>query len=408
MLTDKGIAEYSRVEYPPGETTLEGFQDLRERIRKSQGGGPGRNTLIVYLSMHGAVDKDGQACLIPPGVSPLDSQKWLPLHQVLRYLFPEDDRDRLKHKLVILDCNRMDANWGLGLLYNGFADDLDAARKRADVPGLVILNSTSPGQIGWTAPEEGFDGSVFGYYVRLGLLGAADRGGEGNDDTQVSLQELHRYVAKCVSRWAQESRADAQVPMLVPADAGDFPLVYSLPEKEIAEYDHLRLAKWSPTSFTGDSRWNDVATLWAKHAELENAGPWRTNPLGWEQFQHGLLHLEQLLVAGGAYRVEFDKSLTKLTDLAEQLGDDPAAAKVRAYSLPLATGRTDLKSVPQIAGPAVPAGAGIDAEADQLRAVWAKTPGKFTVEAGRPASYLVVATAAWRWCLEHPEDPRPS
>ena len=67
-------------------------------------------------------------------------------------------------KLVILDYNRMDANWGLGLLYNGFADDSMPPASGATSSRLVLLNSTSPGQIGWTSPEQ-LQGSAFGYYV---------------------------------------------------------------------------------------------------------------------------------------------------------------------------------------------------------------------------------------------------
>ena len=386
--TGEKIADYSRVAYAPWETTLEGFQDLRERIRKSRGGGPGRNAMVLYLSVHGAVNQEGQPCLIPPGVSPLESDKWLPLDRVLRYLFPEEDKSRLPaKKLLIVDCNRIDANWGLGQLYNGFADGLDAARKQADVPGLVILNSTSPGQIGWTSPEQ-LQGSVFGYYVWRGLMGWADRGGEGNGDGEVSLSELHRYVAKYVKQWVQESRADAQVPMLVPADAEDFPLVYSLTEKELAEGEK----QWAPPAPQRDPRWRDVADLWQQHSQLEKQSARRNDPLGWEEFQHGLLRLEQLVQAGAAYGAEFDRRKARLAELAKRLAEDPIAPQVRAYNFPLAT---RLARDPAI-----------DAEAERLRGQWAKTPGKFAPEAGRPLPYLVAATAAWQWCLGHPEGDR--
>lgn len=405
-LADGKVAEYSGVQYVvPSETVEEGFQKLREGIKKSKKRwalGPGRDTVIVYLSVHGVVDERGHACLIPPGVSPLESKKCFQLDEVLRYLFLEDEKVKLPaHKLVILDCNRMDANWGLGLLYNGFADDLEAAIGRADVDGLVILNSTSPVQIGWTSPEQ-FQGSVFGYYVWLGLMGEADRekeywpGRDGYYDGRVSLEELCRYVSTHVQSWVQAHRADAQVPMLVrrkDEDKNDFALVHALTEKELAKVKK----EWAPKEYERDPRWERVAELWKTHEKLEKKTAWRNDPLGWEEFQHGLLHLERLVSAGEAYDNEFDKRWDKLKDLADKLGKDPLAPSVRAYSLPLASKFS--------------ADPGIDKEkAVRLRAQWAaqraKPPGKSAAEAGGQYPYLVAATAGRDWCLEHPEGER--
>jgi hypothetical protein len=67
--------------------------------------------VIVYLSVHGAVNRSGEPCLLLPGFSPCDTDQWLRLHDLLQYLFYDDSPERLpEHKLLILDCNRMDMN----------------------------------------------------------------------------------------------------------------------------------------------------------------------------------------------------------------------------------------------------------------------------------------------------------
>ncbi len=349
------IADYCQVSYAPhAEDPRDGFRELREKIAGCRGGGPTRHAVIVYLSVHGAVNGEGRACLVPPG-----GKAWLPLDELLIYLFPREKSGKLpEKKLLILDCNRMDANWGIGLLYNGFADALkraleDARGKGADVAGLVILNSTGPGQIGWTSPEE-FQGSVFGYYVFKGLMGFADRSGEGDGNGKVTLSELYRYVSGSVKDWVRDHRADEQAPLLVPDNAGDFPLVFAPFNEGQLQAEEKKWAASASGAVDRARAWSDVAELWKKHAELDGrspepekwtpesdkGSPWRWNPLGWEEFQQGLLRLEDLLLAGEIDADELAKTRKRLLDRAADLQQDPLAGQLKAYrfhSLPLAT-----------------------------------------------------------------------
>ena len=106
----------------------------------------------------------------------------------------------------------MDANWQLGLLYNGFADGLTAMVEKLDIPNLYVLNSTSPGQYGWDAPELG--GSVFGYFLAQGIEGPRmsnrriPMAGFGSPSST-------KYLERHVSQWVTENRADWQEPMLL-------------------------------------------------------------------------------------------------------------------------------------------------------------------------------------------------
>jgi hypothetical protein len=118
--------------------------------------GQGAKLVIVYLSMHGVVNGENEPCLLPPAASPLDSSKWLKVRDLLDSLFPKQG-ERPKRTLLILDCNRIDVNWDMGVLHNSFAERLKPVvkEKQAEYPGLAVLNSTSPGQVGWPTTGHG-------------------------------------------------------------------------------------------------------------------------------------------------------------------------------------------------------------------------------------------------------------
>ena len=421
-------------------TKEQGQRRLREQLIGVKPGGPGKDVVMVYLSMHGAVDASGEPCLVPPDASPLKSDQWLRVRDLLAYLFPREGTpaqpDRVK-KLLIFDSSRMDANWDMGLLYNGFADRLQAVVEEARVPNLIVLSSAGPGQIGWAAPE--LKGSVFAYFLWQGLRGAADAENAGNHDGKVSLAELYEYLRAHVGQWVTENRADVQQPLLVPHDA-DVRLAYA----------HAGGRTALPAREIDDPRWNDIRTLWERHARLRQSSPWRFHPLGWEEFQHKLLRLEQLIQAGKAYEAEFADLRTEADNLATTLGEDPLGRRVAVYSLPLANvlGRPPKQQQPDDlpapwrmpAAPAtapsaagIPGAAGVSpapgagatglpvASATPSAPGAASVPGAKPGTAGtspaagpqpppaeaapvpeRPYAYWPAVTATWQWYLDNP------
>jgi hypothetical protein len=381
------IVDFTRFERLSG-TGVQVFSELRDAIVRSKGTFRKRHTVIVYLSLHGVSDDHGMPCLLLPTSSPHDPATWLPLVDVLKYLFPQgSEHDLPANKLVILDCNRMDANWRLGLLYNSFADRLEQARAEAGIPGLLILNSTSPGQIGWTSPEQ-LQGSVFGFFVYQGLLGAADIEEPGNGDNKVSARELSAYVKKHVSAWVRENRGDEQEPMLLgeqDENFRDFTLVYSkyTGETELPERVNLLADQ--------GARWQPLDDLWQRHATLHHAAVWRSDPLGWEEFQQKLLWMEQLALAGPAYQPKFEETRSDLDRLAKRL-EHSAREGVAAHNLPLAL--------------RFHADAETEAQRKQFRDAWAKAPGKFDAKAAAGYPWLAVAQEAWDWCRANPQPER--
>jgi hypothetical protein len=269
-------------------------------------------TVVVYVSAHGVVDREGRPCLLLPAADPLDSSSWLHVSDLLAQI-KSVKRQESVHWLLILDANRQSENWNIGLLQNTFAGGLAKAVTEAGVPKLAVLNSTSPGEVGWSSLH--FRGTVFAHFLQLGLAGAADENGDG----QVSLQELHRYLKKNVDAWACKHRAAHQTPMLCPGDAADCRIAWSLNAKDLA-----RLTVPAARHAVADeaSAGGKLAALWLAHERLEAYHPHHYAPGAWQEVEHHLVWLEQAATAGTAYRGAFEASLSRIQsrlDAATQL-----------------------------------------------------------------------------------------
>ena len=350
QLANRGPGGFLSAEAGLGEIDVKVFRDdwiggprqgenalvqLRDLLKPLKPGGPNNDVVLIYVSAHGVVNRDGEPCLLVEDSSPLDAATWLPVRSVCERIceIKPDERTR---SVLVLDCNRIEVNGQCGLLYNSFAEQLkDLVENKLDKKlcrNLVVLNSTSPGEVAWAAPELG--GSAFGYFFCQALSGAAD----GDDDGELSLNELSEYLRRSVDRWVVEHRSGSQRPMepLFVEDKQDFPLAYcgaagatpALAEAETRRLDEA-YGRWHR-----EQDWDAVADLWILHDKLRDEKLYREDPLAWAAFERGLLRLEQLLLAGKAYERECRELPQRLRQ-----GIDDAKQKrqqdIALYNLPL-------------------------------------------------------------------------
>ncbi len=300
-----------------------GLQSFDRQLRDVAKAGSRTGTVVIYLSMHGAVDGTGAACLIPPGASPLKSETWLPVREVLSHI-QQQNLPHEWHKLLILDAGRLGVNWNLGQLYNGFADRLASAVDDAKIPNLVVLNSAGSGQSSWTSAE--LAGSAFGYFLQRGLAGAADDTSEGgNGDRQVSLHELLNYLQQHVDAWSVANRSEHQRPLLVPAEAPDFNVAWSLSRRSLQ-----RLLGSRPRAVDPAVTQAAITDLWRAHDQLASQQPLRFDPLNWRDFEQQLIWLEQSSVAGKAYAAGALGTLADLQNRVQRIQDRLGAASATA------------------------------------------------------------------------------
>jgi hypothetical protein len=297
-----------------------------------------REVVVIYVSMHGVVNGKGEPCLLLPHAPALDSRAWWPVSDVLQTIHGSVPAP--VKKLLVLDSTRIAADWQMGLLYNSFADGLQAAVDGANVPNLVVLNATSAGEVGWSSPEASY-GSVFGHYFRLGLAGAADGPGSKAKDG-VTLDELASYLQKEVKQWVAENRADAQTPQVIKPSNQQVPN-FLLAKAAPGLLDRILSGKSKAATGSDDAREDrpgaastqEVGLLWVKHQELRGRPAYRTSPLKWQAFEQKLLRLEELSLAGSAYQGDYQAALKAARDLADEL-DRASFTALPALSLPLA------------------------------------------------------------------------
>jgi hypothetical protein len=307
---------------------------LDAQLNQAGSGQTPPETLVIYISMLGTLDEAAVPCLVPPGASPLESDQWLALPKLLNRIKQHRELEDC-YKLIVLDSGRVLCDWRLCTLYNGFADRLASAVSAAQVPHLAVLNSTGPGQLGWSSTE--LEASTFGYYLRLGLAGLADTE-TGNGDRHVSLHELHRYLADRVDAWAVFNRAVHQRPLLLPADAEDFPVVWSLNRRTQERLKAPPIVKRQVPVTDNERR-----TLWSRCEQLAGQAPYQADPLTWRDFQQRLLWLDQAAAAGKSYSTSARNTYAELISQSLSMtvaqrgaptGD--LAVPLTAHSVPLA------------------------------------------------------------------------
>lgn len=317
---------------------------LLDAVRRARPGGPNKDVVLVYLSAHGVVNSAGEPCLLlppasgrPPGeLWHLDEKRWLPLRKLLEDLAAHRpaprwnwfQRTRETKIVLFLDAHRLGACWPLGLPQNPFAEALRRTVQELSSGskwrGVYVIGAAGEGEVSLTSARQGR--SVFAAYVQLGLQGGAAR------DRSVTLLGLHSYLRSAVDGWAVTARASRQRPVLLPElqQEADFPLAHAVGG---AATPQVRQPAGPVVA------WEEVNALWDF---LATHRPWdqdaralatRDRWLQWVNLRTQLLRLEQLNVAGRAYRREATDLIATCHALRDSLRSSRRAGHVPSLIL---------------------------------------------------------------------------
>lgn len=312
------------------------YQRLDREIKRAEGQSH-RVPLIVWVSLHGVAESDGGGIhLIPPKAAMTDPKSWIELDALL------DRFEQLGAKrkaLLILDCNRMQVNWNIGLAANQFADKVQTAFRdrvaaKKTTADVAVLLSAGPEQTSHVSAD--LAGSVFGHYVQRGLAGASDQmANGGNGDGWVDLSELDRYVRSHVQWWVRHSRGKSQRPtLLTTTSKSDFRLARSLNPELLKQLTSRPMSR-RPGPTISDPQ---LDALWRSLDQIREAQLFRREPIAFRDLEHDLLWLEQLSSAGKGYQTlakrTFNRVVGDITATERrmaQLPQNPSYAA--AYSL---------------------------------------------------------------------------
>ncbi|MCI0681408.1 MAG: hypothetical protein L0Y71_04825 [Gemmataceae bacterium] len=294
-------------------TNTRDWAKLKENVSELGGAGFQEHTLIVFLSLFGATDKNGGAVLFtddPKGESVI------PVKTVIDDLKTAQDAAAAGRKskqcniVLILDAVPAENHWPLGIFGNQFVAGLRQLEKDLP-PHMYVLCSCAEGQRSWASEE--LQGTVFGHYVLRGLQGAADQ-----DDRRVTLAELADYVETKVSSWVLGNRDVEQTPVFLgdPAAAKGVELVRV---DETAPDDVPAPDK----SFEPSQKLVDAWTDWKR---LHEGLAWTYEPHLWRQYQEALLRWEYL------ERCDCKERLSSLQGLAGRLKKTIEAAQALKFT----------------------------------------------------------------------------
>ncbi|QDU61527.1 von Willebrand factor type A domain protein [Planctomycetes bacterium Pan216] len=268
--------------------------------------------------------------LLPAGFEvPVDNQPVRDLKAIrLRNIITNAAKSEADWKVVVLDCQRMDHCWPLGVLVNDFVDAVQVeleSLKPKEKEGLFVFVSCSSGEVTWVDASRRH--SAFGYYFTQGLSGIADDE-YGNGDGRVDLAELGEYVSIQVEDWARRNRADTQTPTLIvfgnrPGEVSLAAVVGS------PRYTPRRQDAGSPELVQRlEQQWREVYA-----AGRENPPPAHYAPRLWRYLQETMMRAESFLRADD--RENAEKELRNATYRREDLlrAREDYAIRGRGYSI---------------------------------------------------------------------------
>jgi hypothetical protein len=216
-------------------------QILRELMNLP--GDPFQPTLVHLCAL--GVAQNNKVYLIPGDSPPDNISRWIELGEILKAL----DNHPRRPILLLLDIARPPIDPKLGLLENDVAalvqKRLEELQQKNELP-FYVLCSCSAGQVSLLAEEAGL--SAFAFYLDRSLQGKADGyGSKGQENNQVTVQELAEYVSYHVDQWAKTHHHSRQTPILLgKPSAGNF-VVLTVEDAEEAEAkadDRAALPPW--------------------------------------------------------------------------------------------------------------------------------------------------------------------
>jgi formylglycine-generating enzyme required for sulfatase activity len=173
------------------------------------------DTMLVFFSGHGFIDKQGQSYLAPQ-----DCEKANPVATCWRTseLRTMLERCKAAQKLLVLDC--CFAAGKAGTASSASSEDLGIAFKNAR--GLITLASCSKDEVSfeWEEKKHG----LFTYFLAEGLRGEADKPPYGNGDGIVDSDELYYYTLGKVKTVGLKELNRVQTPVHIIDAVGKFPL----------------------------------------------------------------------------------------------------------------------------------------------------------------------------------------
>lgn len=305
-------------ELPGPNRLMAGFWDQADTVlRDAMLSTPVDQAVLVYVNLHGAVDDQGRACLIPPDAETTDSSTWLPIQTLIDHLMICQPDIQPRPIVMMLESGRLRSHWAAGLIENNFDERLATLtndhRQRYPESQLTIISSAGRGQRSH-ASRLG-SGSVFTRKLAEGLAGKADgKGDTSREDGCVDSGELFDFVRDEVARWARHHRSADQRPRLHRAGARSVTMLARVGDRS---YQLDRETTEAPQKEDVDRLIRASRTL----AELRDRNAIRFDANAWAESLATLHAIRQSTFGGQAARDAADRWYSRFGTQIQKLND---------------------------------------------------------------------------------------
>jgi hypothetical protein len=342
--------------------------------------------VVVYLAAPASVDDAGGVFLRPADNLGDHPRNRLSLAELLA-AFKDCPA---KHRLLILNLTQPTDEPLFAQTQSELSSAVFKTLEASADSGRLCLVSCSPGQAPLASAELGH--TLFGFYLEVGLHGAADGWTGATPDSRITVVELAAFLRSKVGEWASTTTATQQTPVLV-GSAEDFVL-----------HAVARSEDTSEPSLAGIDFPDWLRTNWPRADSIRRA-PW-----AFRKARTALLAAERDLLAGkpsGEVQHDLESQLSAAEQLATALTNttnpDPLptlASTFPGYALPDPTILNELRAAARqfdTRPPAPTPGPGEKPAAEP------PVPAEFEPFKAKP--HPLVAAAAF---LVLAEDPAPS
>src|SRR5262249_33265043 len=265
-------------------------------------------TVVVYLALHGGVERDGPFFWIDAPNGP-DGPIRLPLRTVFASLtkLPADTQ-----KLLILDPALVSVNVTQGMLHNDFVGALVKLEPEIQkIPNLVVLCSADVDQRSWVSEE--WQQSIFGHYFLAGMRGCAMQG-KGN--TRLTAGNLYEDVRDRVEKGGETNRHRKQTPILLPRAAA----MALAGKMELGAVPQQPDPKPAPPPGARFRVSDELESVWNQTEKLNQLVPSPAvyGPQRWREYRELSLRYEQVVRLGDP-RAKAPVLLRRLNDLEREM-----------------------------------------------------------------------------------------
>ncbi|HWL07838.1 MAG TPA: hypothetical protein VNQ76_05520, partial [Planctomicrobium sp.] len=355
------------------------LNQLKAALRRATPGGPGKNVLMAYLSVHATVNQAGEPCLLTSESDPLNEATWLSFKTFAKGLGEVHPNAR---KVLFLDCNETGTELALGNTNGDFVEAAKRTLSEEEIRNLWVMFSHSPGERSWRTPDQGTSP-----FVTAIVHGLRDW---NQADSQTTLKELADHVQSVTQEIVQDRLAATQTPLLIPENSTDFSLVYwskdQTVEQAVAENDSIIKTRLE------DLRKLDEQLMNSRGGMNSSAGTFFAPALA--EFLSRRRELETWMSAGllSVPQADWESQVLASQRVLKLLNEEPSSAPSPSVSL------AEARKSPNVRGEAV------HAVVNFLSAPPATPPD---MPPQLPdSSPLERTVAAWDWLVNHAQNQK--